>query len=187
MNRNSSDDSKISKEPPVENVAPQNPTSGIIDWSQNYHIEQLDSKLLPGRFHKTPELRSTAHLITEDTKPQKRSSNWNEWYQRVCQTIYDLWLLNSTGPGKAWLSVTVWPGRDIEGRIMKLESAADEKRDGKTQKAFADSALRAVHSLGGCSLLDFPTENARNKVTFQLDITRLVGGESGYEVIDISD
>jgi hypothetical protein len=192
INRNSTDDIKILEPPPVEDVASQDSTNGVMDWTKrertkSKHTEQLSARLSPGKFPKPPELRSTAHLLTEGDKPLKRSVNWDEWYRRVCQTIYDQWLLNGTGPGIACVSVTVWPSRDIEGRIMNIEYAADARKDGATQTAFANSALRAVHSLGGCSLLDFPLGNPRDKITFQLDITRLVGGESGYEVINRSE
>ncbi len=128
-------------------------------------------------------LQATPKLLTEFIEGKyKRAANWSEWYQRICKIIYQHWLIDEACPGKACMRVTVWTGRYIESRVLSFTPVADLTRDASKETAFRETALRAINSLSKTQVLDFPEGNERNKIVFDLDMTRSVNGPSGCTV-----
>lgn len=133
-------------------------------------------------------LRATPELFTEPhSSTMKRSVTWGEWYKRVCTVIYDQWKLDGACPGKATVQVTVWPGRDIEGKVLNFTAVSDAARDATQETAFRETALRAINSLRRTETLDFPEQTRRTKVVFDLDMNRSVNGPSGCQVAAFHD
>jgi hypothetical protein len=174
------------------------PASGIMTWAPGYNsaivtparsVETGVHAVLTGDSALStrplvPQFRSTPRLLTELLTPrEKRSVSWDEWYKRVCRTVYDQWLLDDTGPGKTCIHVTVWSSRDIECRIVDFSPATGVTRDSVQESAFREAALRAVRSLDRCIVLEFPSQFLRSKVGFDLDISRAVDGPFGCHVV----
>ncbi len=177
------------------------PTNGLMTWVPGYGstiVPQIQARTAETGVHGmlgggdrllsvrplVPEFRSTPRLLTELLAPkEKRSANWNEWYKRVCKTVYDQWLLDDTGPGKACIHVTVWSSRDIECKIVDFTPAAGAARNVDAESSFRQAALRAVRSLDRCLVLEFPAQFLRNQVGFDLDVSRSVDGPFGCQVI----
>jgi hypothetical protein len=131
-----------------------------------------------------PQFRSTPRLLTELLQPkEKRSANWDEWYKRVCRTVYDQWLLDDSGAGKVCVHVTVWSSRDLACKIDSFSPTAGTTRDTVRESAFREGALRAVRSLDRCMVLEFPAQFNEAKMDFDLDISRAVDGRFGCQVV----
>ncbi len=131
-------------------------------------------------------LQATPKLLTERSN-MKRSINWNEWYKRVCQVVYDNWEIDQANPGKSCVRVTVWSGREIEARVLSFTPAEGASRDAKRETAFRETSLRAVNSLEKTPVLDFPLTSNRGKIIFDLDMTRSIDGPSGIQVAALHD
>jgi hypothetical protein len=183
---------------PVAAVSP--PSSGIMTWAPGYDsaiVTQAQPLEVGAAVHGVlrgdqalaarplvSQFRSTPRLLTELLAPkEKRSVSWDEWYKRVCRTVYDQWLLDDTGPGKACIHVTAWSSRDIECKIVDFSPASGTLRDSVQESSFREAALRAVRSLDRCLVLEFPTQFLQTKVDFDLDISRAVDGPFGCQVI----
>jgi hypothetical protein len=132
-------------------------------------------------------LQATPKLLTEMHSNVKRSINWDEWYKRVCQVVYDNWEIDQANPGKSCVRVTAWPGREIEARVLSFTPAQGASRDAKRETAFRETALRAVNSLEKTPVLDFPLRSNRGKIIFDLDMNRAVNGPSGIQVAAFHD
>jgi hypothetical protein len=131
-------------------------------------------------------LQAIPKLLTERSD-MKRSINWDEWYKRVCQVVYDNWEIDQANPGKSCVRVTVWAGREIEARVLSFTPAQGASRDAKRETAFRETSLRAVNSLQKTPVLDFPLRSNRGKIIFDLDMTRAVDGPSGIQVAAFHD
>jgi hypothetical protein len=130
------------------------------------------------------QFRSTPHLLTELLTPTaRRCENWDEWYKQVCKTVYDQWLIDQTGPGKACIHVTVWSTRDLECKIVDFSPAPGASRNIAQESLFREAALQSVRSLDRCSVLQFPSQFIGRTVSFDLDISRAVDGPFGCEVV----
>jgi hypothetical protein len=163
-------------------------TNGIVNLNPQFQATIRSGAIFPGQQATAQtanwQLKSKAKLLTQPLQAQARSANWNDWYKRVCKTVYDQWIINETGPGKVYVQVTVWSSRDIEGRILRFENAADSVRTSAQQVVFSKAALQAVNSLENNAILEFPVNDRRTKIVFDLDISRLVGGGSGCQVVN---
>jgi hypothetical protein len=164
-----------------------NSTHGIVNLNPQYQTTAKTGANLPGQQAVAQsanwQMKSKAKLLTQPLQTEVRSANWNDWYKRVCQTVYDQWIINETGPGKVCVQVTVWSSRNIEGRILRFDHAPDSVRTSAQQIVFSKAALQAVNSLENNGILEFPVNDRRTKIVFDLDISRLVGGVSGCQVV----
>jgi hypothetical protein len=179
---------------PIADIKPE--TTGIMTWVPGYksaivsHLQPLSaqSELHALRGDQMPALvpqfRSTPRLLTELLlPPEKRSVNWDEWYKRVCRTVYDQWLLDDSGPGKVCIHVTVWSSRDLACKIEDFSPAPGSTRDTVKESSFREAALRAVRSLDRCMVLEFPAQFNETNMGFDLDISRAVEGRFGCQVV----
>jgi hypothetical protein len=185
------------KSGPAPAVAASNlATNGIMTWAPGYAstriplsteasvhgVLQGDRGLAARPL--VAQFRSTPRLLTELLAPQaKRCENWDDWYKQVCKTVYDQWLIDQTGPGKACIHVTVWSTRDLECKIVDFSPAPGTSRDVAQETKFREAALQSVRSLDRCSVLEFPTRFVGRMVSFDLDISRAVDGPFGCEVV----
>ena len=173
-------------------------TNGIMTWAPGYASEivtprresqagvhgvlRTDSALAPRPL--LAQFRSTPRLLTELLAPkEKRCATWEEWYKRVCKTVYDQWLIDDSGPGKTCIHVTVWSSRDLDCRVSDFSPAPDVIRDSLQESAFRASALRAVRSLDRCLVLEFPLRYPGRNVSFDLEISRAIDGRFGCQVV----
>ena len=161
--------------------------SGVVKYNPQFQTTVKAGADLPGRQAVAQsanwQLKSKTKLLTQPLQTEARSANWNDWYKRVCKTVYDQWIVNETGPGKVCVQVTVWSSGDIEGRVLRFENAPDSVRTSAQQVVFAKAALQAVNSLENNGILEFPVNDRRTKIVFDLAISRLVGGVSGCQVV----
>ena len=191
----------VQKELPVSKpIASTGTYDGITTWAPGYDstfVSHFQPNPLEAPVHGIlrstqmqptrsvlPSYRSTPGLLSELFLPrQKQNITWDEWYQRVCRTVYDQWLLDDTGPGKACIHVTVWSTRDIECKVVDFTPAPGTMRNGVGETAFREAALRAVRSLDRCQVLEFPAQFRRSIIDFDLDISRAVDGPFGCQVV----
>ncbi|MDR3611981.1 MAG: hypothetical protein P4L53_00345 [Candidatus Obscuribacterales bacterium] len=161
--------------------------NGVVNLNPQFQSFKTDTKVQGNQATAQSanwQMKSKAGLLTQPVQSQARSANWSDWYKLVAKTVYDQWVVNETGPGKVCVQVTVWASRDIEGRILRFENAPDSVRTSAQQVNFSKAALQAVNSLENNGILEFPVNDHRTKIVFELDISRLVGGASGCQVVN---
>jgi hypothetical protein len=133
-------------------------------------------------------LSATPQLLSEViSAKEKKNISWEDWYKRICKTIYEQWILNAACPGEASVRVTVWSSRDIEAKILSFTPADGLARNAIKETAFREISLRAINSLQKTETLDFPLSPSRTMVIFDLDMNRSVNGPSGCVVAAFHD
>ncbi|HEY9681294.1 MAG TPA: hypothetical protein V6C86_06930 [Oculatellaceae cyanobacterium] len=178
----------LSKKMGFEAVAQPIPT---VEVNAALKSKNVNAAMLGGDAKKLPSappamaLQATPQLLTE-VHSKSIAINWSDWYRRICRCVYDQWLLDEATPGRALARVTVWPGREIEARVLNF-TPAEEVRDAKRETAFRETALRAINSLEKTSVLDYPIQSSRQKIVFDLDMARSVSGPSGCQVAALHD
>jgi len=154
------------------------------DAASSLSIMRSGARDLAARTALRPQLRATPGLLSETlfTK-SKRSDSWDEWYKSVCNTVYNQWLFDDTGPGKACIRVVVWSSRDLECRITDFAPAPDAERNSVKESEFRLAAVKAVNSLDHCAVLEFPLHSQLTQVSFELDMNRMAEGPTGCQVV----
>jgi len=115
-------------------------------------------------------------------------ANWDEWYQRIARAIYQRWKQNSTGPGSAILTITVFNSRDVDSKVTEFVPALDAERNAQTESAFKDVALKSVSSLSGDDIWQFPASAASLKhIVFDMELKHAVGETAGCKVVHMHD
>ncbi|HEY9757057.1 MAG TPA: hypothetical protein V6C97_17965 [Oculatellaceae cyanobacterium] len=178
----------LSKKMGFEAVAQPIPT---VEVNAALKSKNANAAMLGGDAKKLPSappamaLQATPQLLTE-VHSKSVAINWSDWYRRICRCVYDQWLLDEATPGRALVRVTVWPGREIEARVLNF-TPVEEVRDAKRETVFRETALRAINSLEKTSVLDYPIQSSRQKIVFDLDMARSVSGPSGCQVAALHD
>ena len=113
--------------------------------------------------------------------------DWDGWYKRVSNSIYQVWAKTDAYPGEAKVMVTVWKGRAVDCRISDYAPAADVARDAAKEAAFRQAAINSIYALQKCEILDFPYESQKRKVVFEVDMQALVNGTVGCAVDPLHD
>jgi hypothetical protein len=179
----------LSKKMGFEAVA--QPIPGVEVVNAALKSKKVDAALLGGdakKLSKAPPamaLQATPQLLTE-LHSKNFAINWTDWYRRICRCVYDQWLLDQASPGRAQVRVTVWPGREIEARVLDF-TPVEDTRDAKRETQFRETALRAINSLERTSILDYPLQSSRQKIVFDLDMARSVNGPAGCQVAVLHD
>lgn len=142
----------------------------------------------PRRAPPVVPMMATAQMLPQAmTTISSLPSNWDEWYKRVSQSIFDQWNRAQTGPGTARLRVTVFRSHDVDCQVVDFYPAPDVQRDAPKETAFRETAIKAVYNLRKCEILAFPREAAKSKVCFDMDMKRAVSGPAGCEIAKIHE
>jgi len=126
-----------------------------------------------------PQLRAVTMAL-----PTDRATNWDDWYKKVAQAVYETWQQSGTGAGTAKLQIKVYPSRDVDCSIIDFSPATDLKRNQETESAFREAAIHAVNALNRSAVWQYPATAARTKqVIIELELKHLVGTPPGCRVI----
>jgi hypothetical protein len=102
--------------------------------------------------------------------------------------MYGQWTQNSVGPGTSTLLITVYRGHDVDCKVISFEEAPGAKRDANQESIFREASLKAVTSLNGDNVWEFPvSKNPPKKITFDMEFSHAVGATSGCKVIHMHD
>jgi hypothetical protein len=189
--------------------APKKPTSitppdGVMTWQPGHAVKQVKPQVAEPMHFTWAELNAilmnkrslmpNAAAPPRATGPQPLAAkqlalphhlpaNWNEWYQNVAHAIYQVWQQEQVCPGTATVRTTVFAGQEVDCRIFEFKAAADLKRNASAESFFRDAALKSVNSIDKSAVCQFPADQHPKKVVFDIQLTRLVDGPAGCEVV----
>jgi hypothetical protein len=134
-----------------------------------------------------PPMMATA-LLLPGLKSTVSSSglNWDQWYHRVAKSIYSRWQTEAVGPGIATVRVTVTKYRELTCQVVGFTAAPGVERNGESEKAFRESALRSVNDVSMFEIPEFPPKPPKQEVTFDILMKRTVDGGAGFDVSAVS-
>jgi hypothetical protein len=113
---------------------------------------------------------------------------WDEWYARAARAVYDQWQQDTVGPGSATLLITVFNSHDVDSKVIDFSPAAGASRDAALETKFRSAAIRAVSSLNGAGIWEFPIATIRTrKVAFTMEFKRAVGESAGCYIVHTHD
>lgn len=95
---------------------------------------------------------------------------WDDWYKSVSDALYKNWSKINSLPGEAKLRISVRAGRTISAEIVSTDNFKPEFKEGLN---------KAVASLNGSTILDFPSSSQRRTVTFDSVFTAGTQTNSG--------
>ncbi len=95
---------------------------------------------------------------------------WDAWYKTISDALYKNWSSINSLPGEAKLRISVRPGRNISAEIISTDNFKPEFKSGLS---------RAVASLNGSAILDFPQASQRHAVSFDSVFTAGTKNNSG--------
>jgi hypothetical protein len=167
----------------VKQVKPQAAAPMHFTWAELRAILMNKGKLMPDA---APAPRATGPqplAAKQLALPHHLPANWNEWYQNVARAIYQVWQQEQVCPGTATVRTTVFAGQEVDSQIFEFKPAADLKRDAPAESFFRDAALKSVNSIDKSAVCLFPADQHPKKVVFDIQLTRLVDGPAGCEVV----
>lgn len=128
-------------------------------------------------------LTATALLLPGlDSAGKDANITWDEWYSRVARAIYSRWQYADVGPGTARVSITVDRQHNLSCQVVAFIPAPDVTRDVEEETAFKLAAFRAVNQISSFEIPRFPSSFENDKVTFEVDLKRIVDGPSGIDI-----
>lgn len=83
---------------------------------------------------------------------------WDAWYKTISDALYKNWSKLNSLPGEAKLRISVSAGRSISAEILSTNNFKPEFKDGLN---------KAVASLNGSTILEFPQASKRRTVSFE--------------------
>lgn len=154
-------------------AVPQTATSLFPDnrWQNNFATNR-------STFPQTPLLSSKDWAIAPvnpgppASKPFFVDQNigWDAWYKSISDALYRNWSSINSLPGEAKLRISVRPGRNISAEIISTDNFKPEFKNGLN---------KAVASLNGSAILDFPQASRRQSVSFDSVFTAGTKNNSG--------
>ena len=86
------------------------------------------------------------------------------------------------------LLITVYRGHDVDCKVISFEEAPGADRNATQESIFREASLKAVSSLNGDDVWEFPlSKNPPKKVTFDMQFKHAVGETQGCKVIHMHD
>jgi hypothetical protein len=136
-----------------------------------------------------PLMAVTGKMPTLDTgRANARDDiDWDGWYKRVSNAIYQVWAKTDPYPGEAKVAVTIFKGGAIDCCITSFTPAADLERDAAKEAAFRQGAINSIYALKKCEILQFPYQSKKDKVSFEVDMQESVNGRAGCSIAPIRE
>lgn len=129
-------------------------------------------------------LQAQQYKLPENAKNHKTAANWDEWYKQIAKSVYEVWTQNEVVVGGTTLQVEVWPGLELDCKVVEFTPPSDVKRDAKLETEFREAALRSMRSMKGSSALEFPAcKPVPKSVIFDMEFKREVDGPAGCKVV----
>ena len=152
------------------NPAPQRPLFPDNNWTVNQ--PQNSSLFAQAPMHNQNWTLPAVQPGPLRSKPFYVDQNvgWDAWYSSVSNALYKNWSKINSLPGEAKLRISIRSGREISAEILATDNFKAEFKDGLN---------KAVASLSGSSILDFPKASRKKSVTFDSVFTAGSKNSSG--------